>query len=258
MQMQVNVTKTHTSSVKPQNFTKAADSSIQVKTYKGKYFTAQILLIPNPQRVKLAVTNHLGTGGETVSQIAARTHAVAAINAGGFQDKNWQGTGGNPIGTTVQNGKIITFDNQYPTIGFTNKGVLEVGYFTKAQIEADHIAQATSFGPILVKDGQGVIKGDGGWGYAPRTAIGQRADGTVIMVVTDGRMVHGSTNLGASMSDLEKIMLQYGAVNAANLDGGSSSTMVLNGKLINTPTDILGERKVATAFIVIPASEAAK
>lgn len=72
------------------------------------------------------------------------------------------------------------------------------------------------------------------------------------MVVTSGRMVNGPDDLGASMKDLMNLMLKYGAVNAANLDGGSSSTMVKDGVLLNQPTDVLGERKIATSFVVMP------
>lgn len=260
MQTQVSVTPSNakTPVVQPTSFSNITDNSIQLKTYKSTYFSAQILLIRDPKRIQMIVTRYLGSGGETVSEIAARTHAVAAINAGGFKDRNWQGTGGQPVGTTIHDGKIITYDTKYPTIGFTDSGVLKVGYFTKQQLVQEKIKEAASFGPILVENGQGVIKGDGGWGRAPRTAIGQRADGTVIMVVTDGRLVHGSTDFGASLADLQTLMLKYGAINAANLDGGSSSTLVLNGKLINSPVDILGERKVATSFVVMPQSGGSK
>ncbi len=67
-----------------------------------------------------------------------------------------------------------------------------------------------------------------GSGANPRTAIGQTADGRILLLVTDGRGANG--HLGATASDLIEIMEQYGAVNAANLDGGSSTCMYYNGK----------------------------
>jgi exopolysaccharide biosynthesis protein len=137
-------------------------------------------------------------------------------------------------------------------VGFTREGLLLVGNYTDQELKDLKVTEALSFGPALVKDGEGVVKGDGGWGFAPRTAIGQKEDGTVIMIVTDGRGVHGLNNVGASIRDLMNLMLKYGAVNAANLDGGSSTTMVKDGLLVNEPSDVLGERKIATSFVVMP------
>ena len=71
-----------------------------------------------------------------------------------------------------------------------------------------------------------------GSGLNPRTAIGQRADGAILMLVTDGRGKAG--HLGASASDLINVMVEYGAINAANLDGGSSSCMYYNGEYLMT------------------------
>jgi len=91
-----------------------------------------------------------------------------------------------------------------------------------------------------------IKKGDGGWGSTSRTAIGQRKDGTVIFLVIDGTFIRGLT--GATLKDVQNIMLDYGAVNAANLDGGSSTTLYYKGKVINNPINPLGERMVPTIF----------
>ncbi|WP_217269766.1 phosphodiester glycosidase family protein [Neobacillus endophyticus] len=228
------------------------DSSIEVKEYHSSTFSAQIMLVHDPKRIKVAVTKYKGDVGETVSEMVADANAVAGINGGSFSDVSYRGTGGIPLGNTIQDGKFLTDGGTAPTIGFTDEGVLVVGTYSKQDLINDNVTQAVTFGPVLVKDGEGVINGDGGWGYAPRSAIGQREDGTVIMIVTDGRLIHGADNLGASMKDLMNLMLKYGAVNAANLDGGSSTTMVKDGVLLNQPSDVLGERKVATSFVVMP------
>ena len=94
------------------------------------------------------------------------------------------------------------------------------------------------------------IKGNGGWGQAPRTAIGQRKDGIILMLVVDSNY---NRTKGADMGDMTDIMVKYGAINASNLDGGTSSVMVVNGKLISHPIDssLKNEtRPVATAFVV--------
>ena len=117
-----------------------------------------------------------------------------------------------------------------------------------AQLKKLGIKEGVSFGPPLIVNGKPTIKkGDGGWGIAPRTAIGQKETGEVLLLVIDGRSLE---SLGATLRDVQDILLEYGAVNAANLDGGSSATMYFNGKVINKPSDKLGERTVPTAFIV--------
>ena len=80
------------------------------------------------------------------------------------------------------------------------------------------VRDAVSFGPVLVVNGEAVEVNGSGSGLNPRTAIGQREDGSILLVVIDGRQVN---SLGASYSDVIELMLEYGAVNAANLDGGS-------------------------------------
>ena len=109
---------------------------------------------------------------------------------------------------------------------------------------------AIEFGPFLIINGkQTKIKGNGGWGIAPRTAIGQRKDGTVLFLVVNGRI---PSSIGASMNDISDLMKKYGAYNAANLDGGSSSELVIKNKIINIPVggDKLGLRNMPTFWIV--------
>ena len=94
------------------------------------------------------------------------------------------------------------------------------------------------------------IKNANSGGINPRTAIGQRQDGIVLMLVTDGRR---ATKPGADMNDLIEIMERYGAYNAVNLDGGTSSAMVVGNKIINDPIDSSGAhrtRYIATGFIL--------
>lgn len=83
----------------------------------------------------------------------------------------------------------------------------------------------------------------------PRSAIGYTADGKLILMVVDGR----SSGRGATLPDMAKLMLDLGAVEAINLDGGGSSTMVVNNTLINRPSDGT-ERRVATAILLMPKS----
>ena len=107
--------------------------------------------------------------------------------------------------------------------------------------------------PIVINGEPRKLDGQGS-GANPRTVIGQRSDGAVLLLVTDGRGTSG--HLGATASDLIDIMLKYGAVNAANLDGGSSSTMVYNGNWEMTSVTFYFQStswKLPTAFAVMPA-----
>ena len=88
------------------------------------------------------------------------------------------------------------------------------------------------------------------YGRAARTVIGQRADGIVLFLVTDGDRTLGR---GAEMGEVLEIMKNYGAINAANLDGGTSTGMTVKNKLISETTAKAGDyrsRPVSTAFIL--------
>ena len=140
--------------------------------------------------------------GETTGSIAKRNGAVAAINAGGFMDQKWVGTGGAPMGFIIDKGKYIfgKLDDgniKRDTAAFTDNGMLIVGKHSDSQLKKFKVKEAVSFGPPLVVNGKPTIsKGDGGAGIAPRTAIGQKEDGTVLFLVIDGRSI---TSFGATL-----------------------------------------------------------
>ena len=217
-----------------------------------------MLIVHDPTRVKVGYSKKLGISGELTSKIAKDNGAVAAINGGGFIDKSsedseWTGTGGKPTGILMSEGNIIfndinNDDEKTQVMAITNKGQLLVGSYSLNEMREKGVTEAISFEPALVVNGKGTIKsGDGGWGIAPRTAIGQREDGSILFLVIDGRQ---TKSLGASLKDVQSIMLEYGAVNAINLDGGSSSTMYYEGEIINNPCDPLGERSIPSIVYV--------
>ena len=116
-----------------------------------------------------------------------------------------------------------------------------------SNVDGLNLRCAISFGPALIINGQPRIYGAYGWGVQPRTCIAQKQDGTVLFLVIDGRQ---TDSYGATLKQAQDILLNYGAYNAFNLDGGASSTMVFDGNVVNKPSDIAGERYVPTAFIV--------
>jgi exopolysaccharide biosynthesis protein len=233
------------------------NSAIDRYDIKSNKFNGYLLVVHDPTRVKIGFTNKLGIRGQLTSQIAKENSAVAAINAGGFVDRSsggaGTGTGGQPSGVLMSGGMIKFNDTKsnlekINVVGLTDKGLLIVGKYNINEMKSLKVAEVVNFGPPLIVNGEPTIKkGDGGWGIAPRTAIGQRSDGAILLLVIDGRRI---SSIGASLKDVQSIMLKYGAVNSSNLDGGSSSTLYFNGKVINNPCDSLGERSVPSAFIV--------
>ena len=219
--------------------------------YKGYY-----LVIKDPTRVKIGYTSKLKVEGETTSQIAENNDAVAAINGGGFTDQSseqkWTGTGGLPIGLIMSGGEVKYNDlgknGEADLLAITKEGVMIVGKYSLEKLQELGVQEALSFGPSLVINGKMTpMSGDGGWGIAPRTVIGQRKDGAIILLVIDGR---GASSLGATLKEVQEVIFKLGAYNAMNLDGGKSTTMYYGGDIINTPSNSMGERSIPTAIIV--------
>ena len=236
-------------------FGNSHDQKIDVYNIDGGDFEGKLMVVHDPTRVAVGYSSQIPKSGETTSTIAKKNGAVAAINAGGFLDRGWTGTGGAPMGFIIHDGEVAyntakNEDVRQDTVAFTKDGMLIVGKHTVSQLKKLGVTEGVSFGPPLIVNGKPTIsKGDGGWGIAPRTAIGQKETGEVLLLVIDGRTL---SSFGATLRDVQDILLNYGAVNAANLDGGSSTTMYLNGNIINKPSDKLGERTVPSAFIVVP------
>lgn len=234
------------------------DNRLELINIDTGRFKGKLLKIYNPKRVQMVTTKDLFKAGEKTSDIAKRVGAEAAINGGGFDDPNGKGNGGFPQGITVHEGKLLTGKNikyEMSIIGIDKNGLLVIGKYTSAQLLQNSVMEAVTFGPQIIKSGKRLVRGNGGWGIAPRTAIGQTKDGVILMLVIDGRQV---SSIGATLKDVQEIMLDYGAVNAANLDGGSSATMFYKGKVINSPCSPFGERYVPTAFVVMPSGRGQK
>lgn len=228
-------------------------NGLRIENIQGKYFKGKVMLVNDPSQIKVAVTKEIGTAGQRLSEMVMDNQAIAGINGGGFYDPNAQGNGAFPDGITIQEGKIVhnnTNDTEVNIIGFDNEDRLILKNMNTSQVYTNNIKNAVTFYPNLILDNKPLIQGDGGWGIAPRTGIGQKGDGTVILVVIDGRQP--SWSMGATLRDLMNVFIEYGAVNAANLDGGSSTEMIYDGQVINSLWNIYGERYIPTSFIVLP------
>lgn len=221
---------------------------------EGYNFDAYMAAIYNPSKISVVHTKYIGSTGQYLVDMAKENKAIVAINGGGFRDINGESNGGEPVGVIIKNGKIINQTSSYKkgkVIGFTNENKLFLGDVTASQAINAGVRDAVEFGPFLIVNGKSAfIKGNGGYGIHPRTVIGQRKDGIVLFLVIDGRR---TDSLGAGMKDVTDIMLKYGAYNAANLDGGNSSVLVINNKIVNRPIDWFGQqqtRPIASGFIV--------
>ncbi len=211
----------------------------------GRGYNGYMLIILDPTRVFVA----RGGEGQTINLIAQRTGAIGGINGGAFLDNTGTGSGREPEGLTIIDGKLIESSrNEYsPFVGLDEEGILHVGYYSYADCLEMGIVGGVTFEPPLVING---VPQDTSYivsGVNPRTAIGQRADGAILMLVIDGRQI---SSAGATYADLTDIMMQFGAVNAMNLDGGSSTVMILNGQLVNSPSSASGgSRGLPNAFM---------
>ena len=218
-----------------------------------------LVAIYDPSKVKIATAQNMGVTGEMLTSIAKRENAMIGMNASGFIDPNYNSNGGLPHGMVIKDGKIVSNEVKAPVgggmIGFdkNNTLILNSRMSAKEAIQSG-IRDAIEFGPYLIVNGQAsFIRGNGGWGQAPRSAIAQRKDGIVLFLVMDGRDYTGGV-LGADMVDMTEILLRYGAYNAANLDGGTSSGLVINNELINKPVNGSGKQKtraIPNAWIVL-------
>lgn len=210
-------------------------------------YTAYITVVYDPARVDLASARNLVYGGQEVTDIAKENKALVAINGGSAKIRNHALI---PKGIYMQDGKVL-FDSgrAEKIISFNKDHVLVLSRMTSKQAKKAGIVDAVCFGPYLIVNGKASeFRGDGGYGNRPRTAIGQRQDGIVLFLTVNGKAGFN----GTTMKDLTDIFIRYKAYNAANLDGGGSTTLVENGELVNDPAGwgYTGARHVANAFLV--------
>ena len=224
---------------------------IVVERVNGQGFNGYMMVVYDAGRVIMGCRpNYFGRQGFTVEQMVQHYDAVAGVNAGGFYDPNGMGDGSVPDTMVVFNGDIYYAGNGVGGgfAGLDADHILHVGRLNRQDIEAAGIRYGVCFGPVLVVNGEAADVSTLGSGVNPRTAIGQRSDGAILLLVIDGRQ---ATSAGARYQDLVNVMLAYGAVNACNMDGGSSSLMYYNGEYLNNKAFVVGERTIPTTWLVL-------
>ncbi len=214
---------------------------------KKKGFVGKMMVVKDPSRVFAGKPDVYGGYGMTLDAMCEKYDAIGGINGGAFFDEDGGGTGGFPDGLTIIDKEVFMSGHERTFVGFTEDNVLFVGDISRKTAEELHIRDGVSFGPALIINGQGVYGRYMESGINPRTAIGQRADGAVLLLVIDGRHI---SSIGATYEDLIRILLEYGAINASNLDGGSSSKMIYEGEALNENASVIGSRGLPTSFLV--------
>lgn len=224
------------------------DQGIIISQVEGKTFKGKIAIIDDPKRVFIGTTDRKGKSGRFILDYLDMYDAVLGINASGFDDPNGKGSGGKVVGLTYSNGESWgQYTKVYGVVAFDKDNRLIVGGIE--DWDKYNIRDGAQFSPALIINGKKIIKGSAGWGLQPRTIVGQREDGVVLFLIIDGRQPGHS--LGATMEDCANIMLSYGAVTAGACDGGSSSIMAYNGKIItkcSSPSKV--GRLLPNAFLV--------
>ena len=224
---------------------------------KTSEYNVHMVVVYDPSDISLFVTPTLGSYGLTITEIAEKENASVAINASGFEDKDGQGSGGFSTGTIIKDGKVIW--EGIPTgwqgglIGFNYDNVLVLTKDSPLDAITNGMKDAIEFGPFLIVNGEAAYtKGNGGTGIHPRTIIAQRQDGIVLLLAIDGNGNNYGYRGGMNYYQIIELLQRYGAYNAANLDGGASTSLAFNKLLYNKPCGIggTGERALPTAWVV--------
>lgn len=242
---------------------------IEIHEVNGNNFEGKMMVVNDPSKISLATTYPWGEYGKELGVLTEDDGAIAGVNGGIYYSSG--NKGGRPLGVTVSNGEIqdisLGLVGLY-LIGFDENNLLRIislDGMNKAQVEelikTEKIRDAVAFQEessdknnhfvkLIINGEKRELNGMGS-GANPRTAIGQRKDGSVLILVTDGRGKNG--HLGATASDIIDIMAEYGAVNAANLDGGSSSSLYYNHEYLMTSVTFYyanSSWRLPTAFVV--------
>lgn len=249
------------------------ENGIKIVEVTGRSFYGKLMIIKDPSRVSVATIYPWSSFqkekyGITLGELVTNAGAIAGINGGEYvSDGNW---GGRPKGLVVSNGEILHNEPQWGDVmvGFSEDNILvikEIGEMSPGRIEEMvkelKIRDCVSFKDVddgdsnhftkLIINGTATKLNGSGSGANPRTCVGQRADGTVLLLVTDGRGANG--HIGATAADLISVMQEYGAVNAANIDGGSSSSMYYKGEYEMTSVTLYystASWRLPTGFVV--------
>lgn len=250
---------------------------IRIERVEGDTYNAHVMIVRDPSRVYLGISTQEGFSksipGKRINAAIEDEGAIAAVNGGAFHDDGSANSyvGSLPEGLVYSQGRCVWKTGVPPNgikgfAGFNRDNILIVhkDNITQAQAEELNIRDGCCFGPVLIMDGEVNMEAYAVSGWNPRTAIGQRADGAVIFVCIDGRQ---ASSVGGTYADVINIMQEYGAVNACNMDGGSSTVMMYRDtgglygeagqvRMINSYSLLQSEpRRMPNFWMVMPGEE---
>lgn len=226
------------------DFNENATDEILIHNISDTNYRGYVMEVTNPERLYLAPAKD--SQGEKVEDIVIRNEALGGINASGYKALE---TPGIADGFSIVDGQTISrCDKDYHRIGgLDNDNRLIVGKITEDEIENCNFRWAVEAGPVLIVNGEPTEMTNIAGGIAPRTAIGQKKDGTILIVVIDGRQL---SSVGAFLQDVQSVLLEHGAINAINLDGGSSTSFFYKGALVNSPSKGEKDREIPNAILI--------
>ncbi|MBQ1325542.1 MAG: phosphodiester glycosidase family protein [Solobacterium sp.] len=219
---------------------------IYAPTYEG-----YMMVVEDPSKVFIAVNPRMGSAGPApeLEDYVSLYHAAGGINGGGFEDSGGTGDGSIPAGIVIMNGELISGGAPQPIVGITRDHRLITTTCSGQEALDMGVYEAVTFGPTFITDGRVTyVPGTDNLNMLnPRTAIGQKADGTFLLLVIDGR---GPSSFGAKYEDVVAIFQEYEAVNAGNLDGGNSSVMMYDGAYVHYPVSMYDSRNLPSVILV--------
>jgi len=223
-------------------------NAITIVKIRGEGYVGRLAIVKDPTRVGLGLSENFGEKGSQIADLAQYNDAVLAINASGFYDPSGHGNGGKVFGLVIADDKLLNepLGGTNIVVGFDKKDKLTIGGYWFENSFRD----AVEFKPALIVNGEIMVSGSAGWGIQPRSAIGQTKNGEVLLLIVDGRSPGYS--IGCTVGELAEIMQRYGAYQAINLDGGSSSIMYYNGRSITRSSsgDKDDGRHIPDGFVV--------
>ena len=235
----------------PGEISESGDDGVLLTPVYGRGYAGVLLTVEDPARVIVGcVPSSLGGRGFSVEELCRRFGAVAGINAGGFLDEGGTGNGATPDSLLVYEGKSYFggFGWGHTFVGLDEDHRLVIGQPGAAEIAEKRIRYGVCFGPALLENGEITQEASLPSGVNPRSAIGQRPDGAILLLVIDGRH---ALSMGATIRDMAEILQRCGAETACNLDGGTSSVLWYDGSYRNTLPLLYMPRPVPDAFLVL-------
>lgn len=212
-----------------------AKNKILIVEVRGEGYNGRLAIAKDAGKVRVgmaeALEKNINGEGSQIDELSSHNNALLPINASGFVDYDGNGDGGQPVGAIIQQGKMINppTGGSWFMVGLDYDNWMSVERYNNDR----NLRDAVEFMPALIIDGVKQVDGSAGWGIQPRTAVGQKANQDILMLVIDGRQLNYS--IGTTVGECADIMERYGAVQACNLDGGASSIMYYNAHPVTKP-----------------------